>query len=38
MKLTAKQVIKEPIENSVFEVGSDYNLISSAEMDSYFKM
>ncbi len=38
MKLTAKTVIKESLEPSVFEVDSDYKAISTKEMDSYFKM
>ncbi len=38
MKLTAKQVIKESVESSVFEVSPEYKSISGAEMDSYFKM
>jgi GLPGLI family protein len=36
MKLTAKQVNKQDVEDIVFEAGSDYKKVSKKEMDSYF--
>jgi hypothetical protein len=36
MKLSAKQVNKQEIEDIVFEAGSEYKKVSKLEMDSYF--
>lgn len=38
MKLTAKNVLKDPVESSIFKLEGDYKSISVAEMDSYFKI
>lgn len=36
MKLTAKQVNKKDIEESIFEASQDYKMVGKKEMDSYF--
>jgi hypothetical protein len=38
MKLTAKNVLKDPVDNKVFQLEGDYKTVSAAEMDSYFKI
>ena len=38
MKLIAKSVLKDPVENNIFKLDGDYKSISAAEMDSYFKI
>jgi GLPGLI family protein len=36
MKLSAKQVNKQEVEDIIFETGNDYKKVSKTEMDSYF--
>jgi len=38
MKLTAKSVLKDPIEENTFKLEGDYKPVSASEMDSYFKI
>ncbi len=38
MKLTAKNVLKDPIDSKIFQLEGEYKTVSAEEMDGYFKI